>query len=413
MIPPHQVATARQEDDAESGAEVHAPTEWWLDRDIALQLYPLARRAELSGDDLDREIEALEVRHGIAVYAELIFLFTNLKLDPLQARNHWLQIRRHQRTLGQRLSQAPDVRVVLLSYFLDVHRRFERPKIVEMDWVERTAASAYLDELTGLPNSRFLREQLDRELGRSLFENTPLSLLLIDADRFKQVNDTHGHEAGNEVLRALARVMRQHVPERACLARYGGEEFVVMIPATPKHEAAEIAERVRAAVEAERFFVNDHTTELTITVSMGLATCPADARSAEALRNAADTALYRAKHDGRNRVGLFGESSRSFGRHRLKWQGSLRALDAPIVVRGVEVGDGGLVFRADRSFEADALVEISVELPGEPAVMLAGRVVWSRAAGDDTWESAVRVVEQGIADRHRLAVWLADLRQAS
>jgi diguanylate cyclase (GGDEF)-like protein len=411
MALPHRAVAANPQTPAVD-PQASGPSDWWLDRQVAHDLYPIVRRSYLSGDQLDTELASLASAHGDVVFAELIFMLAQLKLDPAQAHYHWMNIREHRAALARLLEHPPDIRVVLMSYFLDVHRRLERPKIVEMDWVEHATASAYLDEVTGLPNQRFFREQFERELKRSLVENSPLSLVFIDADDFKSVNDRYGHEAGNAALLALARLLRQHVTDRALVARYGGEEFVIVSPATPKHEAAELAERVRAAIAGHAFDLRPDRAPVTITVSLGVATCPADARTGDALVRAADTALYSAKGAGKNRVTLYGASTRSFGRRRMPWEGQLRSLAEPVDIAGVEIGDGGLVFRTSDELAADALAEVSLVLPTRGSVTLAGRIVWSRRLAEGGWECALRVIEQGVADRHRLAEWVDELSDA-
>ena len=158
------------------------------------------------------------------------------------------------------------------------------------------------DVLTGLRNRRafdaaFLAERLRFErYGR------PLAALLLDIDHFKHINDTFGHEAGDEVLRKLAAVLQSAVRDVDIAARFGGEEFVVLLPETALAAAAEVAERVRAAVERSAFTAAGQS--LQVRVSIGVAACPEQADSPQALLGSADGALYEAKRAGRNQVRL-------------------------------------------------------------------------------------------------------------
>lgn len=162
------------------------------------------------------------------------------------------------------------------------------------------------DGLTGLSNRRSFDAQLAREIA-ALREGTRLefSLLLLDLDRFKSVNDQYGHLVGDEVLRATAGVLREQrsrmrSSEPAHLARYGGEELAVLLPGVGVNGALRIAEAVRQAVAAQTIVHQD--LQLKVTVSIGVATCPLHAHSAADLISAADAALYEAKSTGRNRV---------------------------------------------------------------------------------------------------------------
>ena len=171
----------------------------------------------------------------------------------------------------------------------------------------RLAQLAVTDGLTGLYNHRHFHERLALEVERSERSGLALSLLMLDVDHFKQFNDTHGHPAGDEVLRQLARVLADTRRANDVVARYGGEEFAVILVDTPKFTAAKVAERVRERINAHDF--TDAAQKAgPITVSFGAATFPEDGSDAEALVRAADTALYAAKRAGRNRVVLYTEA---------------------------------------------------------------------------------------------------------
>ena len=161
--------------------------------------------------------------------------------------------------------------------------------------IERMATT---DGLTGLFNHRIFQEKLTDELKRSERYSTPLSLLLTDIDKFKQVNDTYGHPVGDLVLRGVALILKQEVRDIDTAARYGGEEFAVILPGTDSAGAKIIAERLRKAIMGETFTADGKT--LKVTTSIGIATVPADAKTKEELIERTDQALYHAKHHGRN-----------------------------------------------------------------------------------------------------------------
>jgi diguanylate cyclase (GGDEF)-like protein len=156
------------------------------------------------------------------------------------------------------------------------------------------------DSLTGLPNRRQLMEVLEIEGRRNRRHQRPLSILMLDVDRFKKLNDTHGHLAGDEVLKKLARVLKQEIRDVDHAARYGGEEFVIMLPDTNIDGAWDVGERIRARIEQEKLAFDG--TEMNVTASIGIASCPMEGEAAEVLIGRADEALYEAKRAGRNRV---------------------------------------------------------------------------------------------------------------
>lgn len=162
---------------------------------------------------------------------------------------------------------------------------------------EETERLATTDGLTGLLNRRTFNTVLDRRFREADRYRRPLSLLLLDIDHFKKVNDTHGHPAGDAVLRGVARIAQRCARETDAVARYGGEELALILPETDADGARAVAERIRKAVEAAQ-----HPTEqgaVRVTVSIGVAT---QGPSPEEMVEGADKALYRAKQGGRNRV---------------------------------------------------------------------------------------------------------------
>lgn len=160
-----------------------------------------------------------------------------------------------------------------------------------------------LDPLTGTLNRRAFMQLWRRERGRALRNKTPLSLIIIDLDHFKQINDRYGHHFGDEVLRHTAKIMQHHTRDTDMLARFGGEEFVLLLPDTDLQAALEVAEKLRTILE--QYTIKPDTQQsITITFSAGLAQWQPE-ESFDGLYKKADTALYRAKQAGRNRVKVY------------------------------------------------------------------------------------------------------------
>ncbi len=160
---------------------------------------------------------------------------------------------------------------------------------------------AVVDALTGLNNRRFLETHLSSALDQAAHMGRPLSLMILDVDHFKSVNDTYGHDAGDEVLKGLAQRIRRVVRGADLVCRLGGEEFVIVMPDTSLAVAGKVAERVRAAVQVEQFTIDANGRCIPVTISIGLAERGIDANP-DALLRRADKALYDSKSSGRNRV---------------------------------------------------------------------------------------------------------------
>ena len=179
---------------------------------------------------------------------------------------------------------------------------------------QQLAAAARTDPKTGLLNATAWQREADAEVTRALRTGTPLALLLVDVDHFKQVNDSHGHLIGDEVLRALAAELRQQVRESDVVGRFGGEEFTVLLPRTDGAGACRIAERLRGS--AGRLSVSAADAGISVTVSIGVAVLGQHGHDLFELLAAADVALYRAKDAGRDQVRLYAHAPGQVPAHK-------------------------------------------------------------------------------------------------
>jgi diguanylate cyclase (GGDEF)-like protein len=203
------------------------------------------------------------------------------------------------------LDRAPSSRVPRLTpSVLRAVRVLLEPASVALDnalLLQRAEALSVTDDLTHLYNSRYLNLVLRRETKRASRSGRPLSLLFIDLDGFKSVNDTHGHLFGSRALVEAAAVIRGSARETDVVARFGGDEFALVLPDTGAEGAYAVGERIRERVAAHRFLAGDGL-DINLTVSVGVATLPDVADSAEELVQAADMAMYRVKESGKNGI---------------------------------------------------------------------------------------------------------------
>jgi two-component system cell cycle response regulator len=170
------------------------------------------------------------------------------------------------------------------------------------DNVQLSMEMAITDALTGLQNRRYMESHLATLVEQAAARGKPLALLILDIDYFKSVNDTFGHDAGDDVLREFATRVRKSIRGIDLACRYGGEEFVVVMPETDTAVAAVVAERIRRRIASEPFPIRQGTTAIDVTISIGIAALSAADDTAAGILKRADLALYRAKRDGRNRV---------------------------------------------------------------------------------------------------------------
>ncbi len=168
--------------------------------------------------------------------------------------------------------------------------------------VQLSLEMAITDQLTGLHNRRYMSRHLDTLIASAHRSGKPIAFLIMDIDYFKSVNDTYGHDIGDEVLRDFAGRIAANVRGIDLACRYGGEEFVVVMPDTDIAFAYAVAERLRKSVEANPFVISRAPGKANVTISIGIAGSEGHMDSADALLHRADQALYRAKREGRNRV---------------------------------------------------------------------------------------------------------------
>jgi diguanylate cyclase (GGDEF)-like protein/PAS domain S-box-containing protein len=207
-----------------------------------------------------------------------------------------LPVKRKDGTIFYADINATPMKVKGVLYLLGVFR-----DITERRRAEQAEERASRDGLTGLYNHRTFYALLKDEIVRTQRFSRPVSLLMLDIDHFKRVNDTYGHQAGDAILKGLSDLLLKQARAVDRMCRYGGEEFTVILPETDANEAAQIGERLRAAVERQPFDIGGGRT-ISIAISIGVATYPQQVDSLEALVKAADVALYAAKQGGRNRV---------------------------------------------------------------------------------------------------------------
>jgi len=174
---------------------------------------------------------------------------------------------------------------------------------------EKLRELATKDGLSGLYNHRYFQEALEKEINRSLRNETTLSLVLLDIDNFKKVNDQYGHQVGDTVLKRIAAILQKTVRDSDLLARYGGEEFAVILPETDMKGGALLAERLRRGVEAEEITSDEYTIQVTISLGVTTYAPSAGTTGLADFIKAADKGLYHSKETGRNKISLVSMST--------------------------------------------------------------------------------------------------------
>lgn len=253
--------------------------------------------------DVVERLDFLVQREGPATCKAILELISHREFSQEEAALCWREIVAHRGKLSAALGRPVDLAVAACDYFTLQGQGIFFPKFVDIMEFEALKSGSQYDFLTGLLNRQALENALRREIGRAERSLCHLSVIFLDLDSFKTLNDCHGHLVGDKTLQQIGKIFHRSKRLVDIAARYGGDEFILLLPDTSKKEARVVAERIRQAVSEEVVTVEGRT--LRLTVSAGIASYPDDGTRGEELFTCADNALYRAKRRGGNNVQLY------------------------------------------------------------------------------------------------------------
>lgn len=230
-------------------------------------------------------------------YSARLRQLAHLDVDEAEAEKLWRSVARHRREMLRRLGRDVGQRVALLDYVVNIRPRLIEPQIIERSALEGIEHRAVVDSLSGLYNRRYFDSELVRETERCRRYGSLVSLVLLDLDQFKGINDCYGHRVGDQVIETVGGLILKHVRTADVPCRYGGDEFAIILPDTPKADAVVVADRIRADIASS---FESHVAM--VTASGGIATFDPNFLGADDLFREADRCLYEAKGAGGNRV---------------------------------------------------------------------------------------------------------------
>ena len=249
-----------------------------------------------------RELRALE---GGAVFAAVLYYLAHLEFQEPDAEAIFVDLLAHRRSVADDLGRDPGLRVAAIDFLTNVRRLLNSPTIVESGDLEKTRRSAVTDPLTELYNRRHFQHCIEIELKRCERYSLDLSVLMLDLDSFKAVNDLYGHPFGDLVLNRTGKLIRRAVRESDVACRFGGEEFAVILPETDRLGAYAVAERVRRRIQAGFAETMIEGRAVAMTISGGISSYPDDGKDSATLVAWADQALYHSKERGKNRITVY------------------------------------------------------------------------------------------------------------
>ncbi len=231
------------------------------------------------------------------VYQRIFFLLGKVQLLPAEVSSEWQAFLEYHQELMRILGRPVSIQVAFLDFFYERRNYYHDPIVLERSVYNYTKNQTFIDSLTGLYNYRFLRDFLHKESKRASRHNEMFSVILIDIDDFKSINDRFGHMAGDIALQHTAKMMLDVLRQEDIAIRYGGDEFMIILPETDLEGAKRCADRLLTLMKETSISIHD--TPLHISYSMGLATFGYHSKEALLLLELADRALYAAKKAGK------------------------------------------------------------------------------------------------------------------
>lgn len=332
--------------------------------------------SQVFGDDEASEDKVLSAAESLYkegeknIYARLLHVMCHLRLPPVEAKKTWENILSHRDLLEQKLGRPMGFRVAMLDYFVNESHELKNPKVIEIHVYAETARQAAIDELTGVFNRRFFDAAIEREAKQAMRRNREFSLLILDIDNFKKINDTHGHTTGDAVISALGKLLKRSIRSEDTPCRIGGEEFAVLLPETGIDGAMVVSEKIRSEFSKLKIASTD------LSLSGGLATFPGDAAGAAELIDRADQMLYFAKYSGKNRIICYSQNKRRHIRFPFEWELSVVKNNGSAgKTRSQDVSIEGISFEIDEVAEPGELMSLHLNIDSE-AVELPVQIIW-------------------------------------
>ena len=244
----------------------------------------------------EKNFSHYEKKYKNRLYSLIILSLTHKSFDELEAKNLFEAILKHKKLLEKSLQRDVGISVATIDYLQNIKKLFHNPTIIEENTSDFLTDATTKDGLTNLYVRDVLHIFLKKEIDNAKRQNSYVSFMMIDIDDFKEVNDTYGHQKGDEVLEKIGEVLNQNTRQMDFAARYGGEELCIVLPNTKSDKAYEIATRIRKEIASLSF------DGFSVTVSIGISQTDKYKKDEVRLIEIADKALYEAKENGKNQV---------------------------------------------------------------------------------------------------------------
>lgn len=345
-------------------------------------------------DDLFIEdITKLATDEGDRVYQTLLQFLTSLDLPSSTAHDYWQQAVSHRDQMSRMLGRKVSLITALGDYLLQHGKDEYTPYLIDAKSYQQIVQESVKDRLTGLNNRAYFDQVFEQQLSLAQRYNTDLSLLFLDLDNFKDINDRYGHQAGDFVLQSVAAIIQKEKRDSDIAIRYGGEEFILLMPHTGNINGLILAERIRQSIACTVLDYN--TNAISITISGGLASYPTDGDISSDILAVADQGLYQAKGAGKNLISIFKEDKRRYLRVKFHNPVYVKELEIDAIPtyagRGKDICIGGILFQNSEPLDIGSRIQIHTQLHKENRLLLIGTVIRVEAFGPDDYDIGVAI----------------------
>ena len=340
-------------------------------------------------DNFINEFNKLAKEKGKDAYQAIIQILTDFDFKPDEAEKWWFEITKHREDISNALGRQINLMAAISDYCSLIKKSLKNYKILDINTFEEIKKESTHDNLTDLFNKGYFQDALNQHISLAKRHNTDLSVVFLDIDDFKEVNDTLGHDSGDIVLKAVAKTISEALRASDIIARFGGDEFVILMPNTDKFNALLISERISKTIKDKVIKLESKNCQ--ITLRGGVAGYPIDANNAKDLLNRADNALYRAKGAGKNRISLFKKDKRRFLRIKFNRPIKVKQLSFNLTrtLSGISknIAIGGILFRSKEPLPIGAKVQVSIAMnKGSDPLLLIGTIVRLEVLGEDDYD---------------------------
>jgi diguanylate cyclase (GGDEF)-like protein len=351
------------------------------------------RSHALNDEELIENLNDLSLQHGPRVFQIIFQIFTGLELSLQSAETYWKEVLVHRRDMSYAMDRSIDLVPAIYDFLSLSEHPLDRPRLIEEKSYAKVIKETSHDSLTSLFNRHYFNEALDQAVSSARRYSNDLTLLFLDIDNFKEINDTFGHQYGDTILRQVAQVISSEKRDSDIAARYGGEEFVLLMPQTQSINAFILAERIRTSVTTQ--VTGSQDKHIKITISGGLASFPQNCDTPEELVNRADSALYLAKGAGKNIISMYKEEKRRYLRVKYKEPVKIKELgfDSAPVFRGrsKDICIGGILFENHTPLPIGSRIQVSLPIRGDRPLLLIGTVVRIESFGENLYDIGMTI----------------------